>query len=635
MRLALIACLLAVAAPVRAEPRAADVAALGLENVSADSSRLALENRRWRHPMDALGHVARLGPLPDPVVFRRLALDVAAVRFTNEHRDLEYRMRSLDGSGALASGVLDTVAGETRTRVEVRYPSDPDWPGSPAAPAGRLRPTPHSVDLTVGPVFDYELGRVFEPFIYRLDAQATLLWNPWPGGLARAGVVIPGHNGFDFDPEHPDRGQTRPEPLALDQFAWLPGVALMSASAGMFGDNRWGFSLGAARPIAQGRFLLDAQADYTGFIAFVDGGLFSSPTRFSGFGGLTWRAGQDVSVRVRVQRYILGDQGVEVAVNRAVHDMTLGVFAQRTGGERLLGARVSLPVPPFTRPTGARVRVLPVADYRLDYHSRSDGTGVELDGVASREDFLRQLDAPALEANLDRFRRARGDRLAPPPPPPPALVSFGGTTGFINTPWAGVMTDQAFEAGYVHVPAKWAFDQRGRHDNEIAYMALGLLPRVEVDARITVFPGLRTFQEFVPDTRLTDTDYAASARVSLLEPRDGRPGVAVGVDDVRGTRRFHSEYVVAGLPARILQVQGRFSLGYAFRIFTATNYTLDGVFGAAEVSPWRHVAGQLEYDSEKWNVALAIPTAYGLRLRAALLNLTTPSVGVGWYLPLR
>jgi exopolysaccharide biosynthesis protein YbjH len=632
VRTALILGLLAVAVPARAGLAPQALAGLGLQNVAADSTRVAFENRRWRHPMDALGHVARLGPLPSWVVFRRQGLDAAAVALTTERVPGALEVRDLGQGAALSSALLDTTGGVTRTAIAVRYPSDPDWPG---APPGRARPTWRSVDLAIGPSFSYELGRVFQPFLYRLDAQATLLWNPWPGGLARAGIIVHGHDDFDFDPEHPDRDKLRPEPLAFDQFAWVPGVALVSGSGGVFGDNRWGFSLGAARPLLGGRVLLDAQADETGFIAFVEGGLFSSPTRFSGFAGATWHVGQDVSVRVRAEKFVLGDRGVELAVDRAVRDMTVGVFAQRAGGERILGARVTLPVPPFTRPTGAALRVLPVENWSVDYHSRSDGTGVELSGVPSREDFLARLDPGALEANVRRFQKARGDRLEPLPATPPALVSFVGTTGFVNTPWAGVMTDQGAEAGYSHVPKRWAYDQRGVNDNEIAYVALGLLPRVEVDARITMFPGLKTFGSIVPESRLTDTDYMASGRVSLIDPQNGRPGLAAGVDDVQGTRRFHSSYLVSGLPVRILQVQGRFSLGYAFRIFKATRYTLDGVFGAAEISPLRYVAGQVEYDSEKWNVALAVPTPFGLRLRAALLNLRTPSVGVGWYVPLR
>ena len=607
----------------------AAIARAGFENVATDSTTVAIENRRWRDPVQALAHLRQVAGEPPRVVFRRLGLPVAGIAL-QRRSEPELATRSLDAGGQLASTVLDTVATRPAASIHVGYPSDPDWV---PAPQGMVRPTSHSLDLEIGPVFDYELGRVFEPVLYHLDVQGMLRWNPWPGGLLRAGVVVPGHNDFDFDPEHPDRNLTRPEPIAVDQFLWVPRVALVSASAGMFGDNRWGFSVGAARPVAGGALLFDGQADWTGFVAVSDGGLYSMPSRSTGFAGVTWHAGEDVSVRVRGERFIGGDRGAEIALMRAIGDIDLGVFAQKSAGERVLGVRAALPVPPFVRPTGHRVRVVPIERFHVDYHSRSENVGREVSGVASREEFLRRLDAPTIAARIGRYDRT----LAPPPAPAPTwttMASLGGTTGFINTPWAGVMPDRGVEVGYNAIPARWAYDQRGLHDNQVWYGTMGLFPRVEVSGRVTVFPGLQTFSAEVPDTRLTDTDYSASGRVLLLPPRNAVPGLAAGVDDVKGTRRFHSEYVVAGLPLDIQGMQTRLSLGYAFRALTATHYTLDGVFGAAEVSRSHAPALQLEYDSEKWNVALAVPTRYGFRLRAALLHLQTPSIGAGWYVPL-
>jgi hypothetical protein len=85
-----------------------------------------------------------------------------------------------------------------------------------------------------------------------------------------------------------------------------------------------------------------------------------------------------------------------------------------------------------------------------------------------------------------------------------------------------------------------------------------------------------------------------------------------------------------GLPYTTKNVQTRFSFGYASRVFTAARHVLDGGFGAFEISPWRAVATRIEYDSEKWNVGLGVSLPYGLKIRAAALNLETLSAGVGW-----
>jgi len=197
------------------------------------------------------------------------------------------------------------------------------------------------------------------------------------------------------------------------------------------------------------------------------------------------------------------------------------------------------------------------------------------------------------------------------------------------------MGEGEMEIGYVKVPKKWAYSsmgvERGVYSNEIYYGSLGLLPRTEIGLRFTRTPGLKTFGNIDPDSRLTtDTDHMASIRFTVFEPKDRVPGVALGVEDVEGTRRHHASYVVFGVPSQIFSVQSRFSLGYASRVFAASRHVLDGAFGAIEVSPWRVVATQVEYDTEKWNVGLGVDLGFGLRLRAAALNFESLSAGVGW-----
>ena len=209
-------------------------------------------------------------------------------------------------------------------------------------------------------------------------------------------------------------------------------------------------------------------------------------------------------------------------------------------------------------------------------------------------------------------------------------------TGFIITPWAGVQPETHVEAGYTYIPKKWAYNQegteRGVYHNEIYYASLGLLPRLEVGLRITRTPGYNPFGDIALNSQLTtDTDHMASFRLGLLEPKPGRPGLAIGVEDIQGTRRYHSAYAVAGIPHEIFHVQSRFSLGYASRVFTASRYVLDGAFGALEVSPWRSVAARFEYDTEKINVGLGFDLGFGLRIRAAALNMESLSAGVGWH----
>ena len=611
---------------------------LRLENVAvADSgtgARVAYENRRYRHSAEALGRVEGALGMPITAFERRLGLTAAALWHERESGPVRLALNLPPDAPSLALGTLSDIEAPDKERFRTLYPCDL---GFPSAPGGVFqRPTWRSVDFTFGVLFDYELGRLFDPVLFRIQLQPMLRYTPWPGALAKLALVLPVRDRFGPSPLKPDVGLVRPGPIALEQFAWIPRAGLLSLSGGYFGDNRYGSSAGLARPLAGGRFLLDVQADMTGFIAFgPDGTTYSNPTHWTGFAACSWRPGLDVSVRARAVRFLYGDEGVELEARRCFGNTEIAFFGQHEAVDNVVGVRVVLPVPPMTRSAGSRLRIQPVERFGIDYHSRSNPIGIDLAGVASRTEFLRQLDEPSLESNLGRFTRAAGRTPVGTPPPssrpqsPPDLINLTGMTGFVNTPWAGVLTDRRLEAGYSHLPKAWAYDHRGTNDNEVYYATLGFMPRTEVSVRWTVIPGLRSFQDEVPESELTDTDYMASGRLCLVQPRPNRPGLAVGIEDAKGTRRFHSTYGVAGLPWQIQYVHGRVSMGYAIDAFKAGRRTLMGIFGAAEFSSWRIISAQLEYDTEKWNLGLAVPAPYGIRFRAAWLHMRSLSVGVG------
>jgi hypothetical protein len=203
-------------------------------------------------------------------------------------------------------------------------------------------------------------------------------------------------------------------------------------------------------------------------------------------------------------------------------------------------------------------------------------------------------------------------------------------TGFINTPWCGVEPNGDIDIGANTIPKEAAYDHRNEFRNDVYYATVGFLPHAEVGFRWTVIPGLRAFQDVAPDSKLTDSDRMLSGRLELLKPRPGRPGLAVGIEDAVGTRRFHSEYAVAGMEPETWPLRTRLSLGYAFKALTANRYTLEGAFGAVQVRPWRAVDVALEHDSEKVNAQLGYELGFGFRARVALLSLRYTAVGLGW-----
>jgi Exopolysaccharide biosynthesis protein YbjH len=595
---------------------------LGLEQVGVsargDSQIVAFENRRYRHSAEALGRLsAACGP---GVVFRERRLGLESAAFT---------------WGPTRGGWIERMLGAaTDSTLTVRYPSDdPFW-----MPVGgtTARPLSRSLDIQIGPRINYEFGRLLDPFVWSLELEPRVAYSPWPGAHLSASWIIPIHDDFEPTELQPDQGRSRPGPVNIEQFAWIPGLALGSLNAGYFGRNRYGVSAGVARPIDGGRWWLDAQADLTGFVSFTQGDiLYSTPSLGTGFAGLTWRAPvYDLALRGRAQWFLYGDRGVELQVRREIGDLGVAFYYQRIEGNGYHGVRLDVPIPPMVRSTEAAVRVQPVPRFPFTYNDRNSAVGTALAGVASREDYLRQLDDPALAANVSRFRAARAGGSAPRHPGDAAWISLAGMSGFVNTPWAGTVGDRELALGYSSIPRAWAYDHRDEHANAYYYGTLGFLPFAEVQLRWTQIVGLRDFEAIVPDSRLADIDRTASARLRLLEPRPGRPGLAVGVDDLVGTRRFHSSYLVSGLPGRILGMQTRVAIGYAPRAFEAPRHVLDGGFGAAEIQPWRFLRIQAEYDSEKWNLGLGVAPGFGLQLRVAALDLESLSAGAGWSWPL-
>jgi len=578
----------------------------GLENlaVQADTSiQVLFENRRYRHTTEAVGTIERLAGGPALSFEQRLGLTSAAI--------------------------------ETQDGFRLTYPSDRAFPRRPAGPV--TASTRRKLDLLLDPLFTYSLGGILDEVMTRWELQAELRYNPWPGGRLRASTIFPIHDDFRFpDPGHPDVGKIRPGPILIDQYVWAPGVALFSGTAGALGDNRYGLSLGAARPLRQGELLVNVQSDFTGYMAFEDSGfVYSAPNHWTGFADLTYRPpGLDFGIRLRAARYLHGDNGLEVEVRRALGDLDVAMFVQRIQGENLGGVRLGIPLPPMLRPVWP-FRVLPVERLAFDYREEALGfsapVGETVKNIGSREEFLRQLDKPALEANRYRYEQTLAGQRHPGKPGPPQWVSLTGMTGFINTPWAGVMKDREFEIGYNKIPKEAAYSRRGINSNEVYYGTMGFLPHVEVGLRWTVIPGYHTFQDIVPESPYVDADRMFSARIELLPPKPMRPGLALGAEDLRGTRRYHSTYGVAGMPFDIYRLQNRVTIGYAPRVFTASGRTLDGLFGAYEFTVRQTVAAALEYDTEKWNSMLGINLGFGLRARVALLDLEHLSFGVGWY----
>jgi len=222
--------------------------------------------------------------------------------------------------------------------------------------------------------------------------------------------------------------------------------------------------------------------------------------------------------------------------------------------------------------------------------------------------------------------------LAVPPPADAAEPgsapgpSLGGMSGLINTPVADVLPDGVFRLGYGFYDKKEAYDSPNVHADEVVYFAIGFVPRLEVMIRATFFPG----ETFVAGANIPDVDRMASARILLFREGKG-PAIAAGIDDPRGTRRYHSLYLVAG--KSFMRQDGKgilLNAGYGSSAIRARRHILHGGFGGVEFRAERWISGIAEYDSEKWNLGGRLSLQGKVTGEVVLLGAKTLSWGVAW-----
>lgn len=210
-------------------------------------------------------------------------------------------------------------------------------------------------------------------------------------------------------------------------------------------------------------------------------------------------------------------------------------------------------------------------------------------------------------------------------------ASLRGMSGLVVIPTADVMPTDAVRFGVSWVDKKVAHNTKDQSDNYHFFFTAGFLPRVEVSFRVTHAPDGLFKKEL--STEPGTFDRGGSGRLLILTEGRKRPAVAVGIDDARGTRRFHSLYVVASKwftnPGDLVEAQ--LAGGYGSdALKTEHDRVLDGVFGGGQIVYRQLVAVALDFDSETWNTIIRAHAFGHLTAQVALLDFTGPAGGVIW-----
>ncbi len=231
-------------------------------------------------------------------------------------------------------------------------------------------------------------------------------------------------------------------------------------------------------------------------------------------------------------------------------------------------------------------------------------------GVLGRG-LLGRTAPPALAVAAAFLFWCEGEALA-------SRVSLNGTSGLLMTPTAELAEDGEIIAGVSFVDERWAVERRNQSDNIAYFATLGFLPRLEVSMRLTVMPGAQ-FSLENPDRSVKDRMF--SVKALLLREGGHWPSVAVGGEDLTGTKRYNALFAVIAKHLRLgMAGDFGFHLGAGADWMDAKNHPLDGVFGGLTKPLWQGGEFLAEYDTDKVNLGLGIQPVRYVRLLVSALN---------------
>lgn len=204
-----------------------------------------------------------------------------------------------------------------------------------------------------------------------------------------------------------------------------------------------------------------------------------------------------------------------------------------------------------------------------------------------------------------------------------------GVNGIIKIPNAYVV-----DTGKCSMGAAYLRDYHGKTDElinqYIVSFNFGVLTRLEIGIRLATMPGLPT------DSKIFNAafDRIFNAKYALIDEKIFMPQIAVGMQDIVGTRLYNSTYLVA---SKSLQIKKSFScllnLGYGTKfndliLGDASNHYFIGFFGGTVIGFKKSIFFMAEYDAKDINAGLKIAANKWFSFNFSLLNLKIPSAGL-------
>ncbi len=374
----------------------------GFENLrigtTADSGfAIAYENRVFRYELKAAGEILALVSRSD-TTWRRIHLipctrGIARGEITVEGE--AYRQ--------FMSGAIDAKAFSRTLTIGEAV----DEPG--ISPGSWKNRSFLKTDIRFNFGHEIQLGQYDDRVKVYGEFQPGLRTQFWHGTLGIVDAFIP----FWDEIGVYDSG-IRLARASLSQLFRLPRDSYIALQGGIFQPERWGLSVEAAKLWFGRRVMTGAQLDKTGFFFHNQGKWFYSTMErwtYKAYGRyyLPWT---DMVVGLDYSKYIYGDKGLRVMLQRTFTEIDLGLYYAVTDYDRFGGVQLRFALPTQRRMRPNWIRVNWPNQYTTGYRATSEATriegimptGISLDNGFSLIEFVKYLTPTHVMRNVERWR---------------------------------------------------------------------------------------------------------------------------------------------------------------------------------------------------------------------------------------
>ncbi len=376
--------------------------AAGLENIEiqlapSQTIWIAYENRRFRNEVTALGIVLNYAAACFPSSERFIIIPKCrniAVKYVTVARQ------------RFDQFIHDQISlSEFIAHLEISYSTNAERP-LPGYRSSNFNSSLFRCDIAISPGWKTQFARPDDPAQLQFNFFANVSLTLAPGMQFSGQFVAPVYNEFQQPEGRSHLGQIR-----VNQFFRLPSRTFLSLSAGIFEHGCYGVSSQMKQLLWRDRLSFSTRFDLLETGSLYQWLPLNAPVK-NNFCYLLQAEYQfepiDFRTRLTWGRYLLGDEGWRIDVQRKFRELELGFMGVWNQSlEFLTGMTVRIPFPLSKQAVPGRVRLTTPKFIPWSYRYLPCYDGFILNTGEGFEELTDQLTTSFIRANIDQLKSSR------------------------------------------------------------------------------------------------------------------------------------------------------------------------------------------------------------------------------------